>query len=54
MMPRFSFAQGGTPVEAAQFERILQYNTDYILSIANEGFCLTGVSVSMAFYESGN
>ncbi|MCX8132231.1 MAG: hypothetical protein N3I35_19320 [Clostridia bacterium] len=54
MIPRFAFAQGGAPVESALFERILQYNTDYILSITNEGFYPTGVSVNIAFYESGN
>lgn len=54
MIPRFAFTQGGSPVESALFERILQYNTNYILSITNEGFYPTNVLVSMAFYESGN
>ena len=54
MIPRLAFSQGGAPVEAALFERILNYHTNYILSITNEGFYPTGVLVSMAFYESGN
>lgn len=54
MMPRFAFTQGGSPVESALFERILQYDTNYILSITNEGYYPTNVLVSMAFYESGN
>lgn len=54
MIPRFSFTQGGSPVESPLYERILQYNTNYILSIMNEGFYPASVSVSMAFYESGN
>lgn len=54
MIPRFAFTQGGSPVESALFERILQYDTNYILSITNEGYYPTNVLVSMAFYESGN
>lgn len=54
MIPRFAFTQGGSPVESVLYERILQYSTNYILSITNEGFYPTNVSVSMAFYESGN
>ena len=53
-IPRFSFSQCGTPIESASFERILQYDTNYILQIKNEGFCSTNVMVNMAFYESGN
>lgn len=54
MIPRFAFTQGGSPVESTLFERILQYNSNYILSIRNEGLYPTSVLVSMAFYESGN
>ncbi|EPY2274810.1 hypothetical protein ACXAUS_003720 [Clostridium sporogenes] len=54
LIPRFSFSQGGTPIESASFERILQYDTNYILQIKNEGFCSTNVMLNMAFYESGN
>lgn len=54
MIPRYAFTQGGSPVESTLFERILQYNTNYILAITNEGFYPTNVSVNMAFYESGN
>jgi hypothetical protein len=54
MIPRFAFTQGGTPIESTLFERILQYDTDYILVIKNEGYYPTNVLVSMAFYESGN
>lgn len=53
-IPRFAFTQGGSPVESTLFERILQYNSNYILSITNEGFYPTNVLVNMAFYESGN
>ena len=51
MIPRFAFTQGGSPVESALFERILQYDTNYILSITNEGYYLTNVLVSMAFFR---
>jgi len=54
MIPRFAFTQGGFPVESDLFERILQYDSNYILSIKNEGYYPTNVVVSMAFYESGN
>lgn len=54
MIPRYAFTQGGSPVESALFERILQYGTNYILSITNEGFYPTNILVNMAFYESGN
>lgn len=53
-IPSFSFSQGGTPIESMFFERILQYNTNYILKIINEGFYPTKVMLNMAFYESGN
>ena len=53
-IPRFAFGQGGTPIESEFFERILQYDTNYILEIKNEGFCSTNVMINMAFYESGN
>jgi hypothetical protein len=54
MIPRLAYSVGGSPVESPLYERILQYNTSYILSITNEGMYPTGVSVGMAFYESGN
>lgn len=54
MIPRFAFTQGGTPIESALFERILQYDTDYVLVIKNEGFYPTSVMINIAFYESGN
>lgn len=54
MIPRFAFTQGGSPVESSLFERILQYGTNYILSITNEGFYPTNVLINLAFYESGN
>ena len=54
MIPRFAFTQGGIPIESTLFERILQYDTNYILEIKNEGIYPTTVMVNMAFYESGN
>ncbi|WP_035289662.1 hypothetical protein [Clostridium sp. KNHs214] len=54
MIPKFAFTQGGSPIESTLFERILQYDTNYILSIRNEGFYPTEVMINMAFYESGN
>lgn len=54
MMPRFAFTQGGSPIESALYERILQYDTNYILTITNEGFYPSDIMVNMAFYESGN
>lgn len=54
MIPRFAFAQGGIPIESTLFERILQYDTNYILVIKNDGVYPTTVMVNMAFYESGN
>jgi len=54
MIPRFAFTQGGTPIESKLYERILQYDTNYILVIKNEGYYPTNALVSMAFYESGN
>lgn len=54
MIPRLAFSQGGSPIESTLFERILQYDTDYMLIIRNEGFYPTSVMVNMAFYESGN
>jgi len=54
MIPRFAFTQGGYPVESELYERILQYDTNYILTITNEGIYPTNVLVNMAFYESGN
>ncbi|WP_045516268.1 hypothetical protein [Clostridium sporogenes] len=53
-IPKFSFSQGGTPIESTLFERILQYDTNYILKITNEGFYPNKVMLNMAFYESGN
>ncbi|MDD4237020.1 MAG: hypothetical protein PHT62_00490 [Desulfotomaculaceae bacterium] len=54
MIPRFAFTLGGSPVESALYERILQYNSNYILTITNEGLYSTNILVNMAFYESGN
>lgn len=54
MIPGRAYTQGGSPVESTLYERILQYDTNYILSITNEGVYPTNVLVSMAFYESGN
>ncbi|QGU94533.1 hypothetical protein GOM49_04970 [Clostridium bovifaecis] len=41
-------------IESKLYERILRYNTNYILSIINEGFYPTTVMINMAFYESEN
>ncbi len=54
MMPRYAFTQGGSPIESTLYERILQYNSNYVLAIQNEGFYPTNVAINMAFYESGN
>ena len=54
MIPRFAFTQGGSPIWSNLFERILRYNSNYIFTIENEGFCPTDILVSIAFYESGN
>ncbi len=53
MIPRCAF-YGGSPVESLLYERILRYDTNYILAITNEGFYPNNTVVSMAFYESGN
>jgi hypothetical protein len=53
MIPRCAF-YGGSPVESTLYERILQYDTNYILAITNEGFYPNSTVVNMAFYESGN
>ena len=53
MIPRYAF-YGGSPVESTLYERILQYDTNYILAITNEGCYPNSVVVNMAFYESGN
>lgn len=53
MIPRGAF-YGGAPVESTLYERILQYDTNYILEITNEGFYPNSTVVNMAFYESGN
>lgn len=52
MIPRFAFQYGGSPIESSLYERILQCDTDYILSIKNEGFSPTDVVVNLAFYET--
>ncbi|MDF2591177.1 MAG: hypothetical protein K0S75_643 [Clostridia bacterium] len=54
LIPRFAFAQGGFPIESNLYERILQYDTHYILTIKNEGLYPTSTMINMAFYESGN
>lgn len=54
MIPRFAFTQGGSAIESTTYERILQYQNNYILSIQNEGYYPTNVAVNLAFYESGN
>ena len=54
MIPRCAFTYGGSPVESTLFERILQYDTNYILAITNEGFYPNDTMVNMVFYESGN
>ncbi|MEH7443023.1 hypothetical protein V7201_12020 [Bacillus sp. JJ1122] len=54
MIPRYAFTQGGTPIESTSYERILQFDSNYILIIKNEGFYPTNVALNMAFYESGN
>jgi hypothetical protein len=54
MIPRYAFTQGGTPIESTSFERILQFDSHYILSIKNEGFYPTNIALNLAFYESGN
>jgi hypothetical protein len=54
MIPRYAFTQGGTPIESTSYERILQFDTNYILSIQNEGYYPTSIALNMAFYESGN
>lgn len=54
MIPRYAFSQGGSPIESNSYERILQFDSHYILIIQNEGFYPTNVAVNMAFYESGN
>jgi len=54
LIPRFAFTQGGSPIESTLFERILQYDTQYILIIKNEGLYPTSTMINMAFYESGN
>lgn len=53
MIPRCAF-YGGYPVESTLYERILQYDTNYILAITNEGFYSNSIVVNMASYESGN
>lgn len=53
MIPRCAF-YGGSPVESTLYERILQYDTNYILAITNEGFYPNSTVINMAFYESGN
>jgi len=53
MIPRCAF-YGGSPVESTLYERILQYNTNYILAITNEGCHTNSTMVNTAFYESGN
>ncbi|MBM6616607.1 hypothetical protein [Bacillus suaedaesalsae] len=51
----FVFAgQAFTLIESTSYERVLQYQNNYILSIQNEGFYPTNVAVNLAFYESGN
>jgi hypothetical protein len=54
LIPRFAFTQGGSPIESTLFERILQYDTHYVLIIKNEGIYPTSTMINMAFYESGN
>ena len=53
MIPRYAF-YGGFPIESALYERILRYDTNYILAITNEGFRPNSTVINMAFYESGN
>ncbi|HAQ40216.1 MAG TPA: hypothetical protein DCM73_04830 [Clostridiales bacterium] len=53
MIPRVAF-YGGSPIESTLYERILQYDTNYILEITNEGFCPNSTVLNMPFYESGN
>jgi hypothetical protein len=53
-IPMYAFGQGGSPVESALFERILQASTHYILAITNEGDYPTQISFNLAFYESEN
>jgi hypothetical protein len=54
MIPRYAISQGSNPIESTSYERILQFDSNYILIIQNEGFYPTNVAVNMAFYESGN
>lgn len=54
MIPRYAFTEGSVPIESASYERILQFDSHYILSIKNEGFYPTNIALNMAFYESGN
>lgn len=53
MIPKCAF-YGGAPVESGLYERILRYDTNYILAITNEGFYPNNTVINMAFYESGN
>lgn len=53
MIPKCAL-YGGFPVESTLYERILQYDRNYILEITNEGFRPNITVVNMAFYESEN
>lgn len=55
MIPQGAQAQGGLIVASiGHFERILDYDTDYIIAITNEGNSATDVMLNITFYESSN
>lgn len=54
-VPQGGAAKGGSVVGGInRLERILDYNTDYIFAITNEGNSATDAMVNMTFYESLN
>lgn len=54
MIPRYAYSQGSTPIESTFYERVLQSDSHYVLSIHNEGYYPTNIALNLAFYESGN